>query len=90
MLIPRSSRRNVVVQQAIPRLATVFRIRDIDDSPSTPGDLVFPSLKVACVIASEDVNDTIIHAGKVLQRRRCLILAPQATSWEIQFRYNVL
>ena len=93
VLIPRSSRQIPLVQQSIPRLATVLQIRDIDDSLSTPGDLVFPSLGVSCLIFSGDRNEMdmlIARAEKVLQRRRCLILAPQDDVWEIQLRYVLL
>jgi hypothetical protein len=87
LLIPRSQRRNGILQQGLPLIASQFQIREIDESASTPGDLVFPSLGIACVVNGGSMDDILVSAGNILQRRRCLILVPQEEVWEVQMRY---
>jgi hypothetical protein len=86
LLIARSTRQMSLVREAIPRLSTRLQIRDIDDSMSVSGDLVFPTLGVACLIYTGDVDALISRSDSILKRRRILILAPQDDVWEVQFR----
>jgi hypothetical protein len=87
-LVPRSQTGNRILHDALNQLGGNVQIRQIDDSPSTPGHLVFPSLGIACVIAFGDVDDAVSLADLILQRRRrCLILAPGKDIWEIQLRW---
>jgi hypothetical protein len=86
VLIPRSQQRDAILQQALPLMMSLLQIREIDESPSTPGDLVFPSLGFACVVNGEDADDIVARAGKILQRRRCLVLVPQEEVWDVQLR----
>jgi hypothetical protein len=67
-------------------MMSLLQIREIDESASTPGDLVFPSLGIACVVNGEDADDIVARAGKILQRRRCLVLVPQEEVWDVQLR----
>ena len=89
LLIPRSQRQNLLLQQALHHLIQHFQIREIDDSPTNPGDLVFPSLGIACILVPQrgSMDDLVIRAGKILERRRCLILASQDDVWDVQLRY---
>lgn len=89
LLTPRSQRGNKLLQQTLPLLTSHFQIREIDDSPTTPGDLVFPSLGIACLVIPQrgDLNGIVNRAGTILQRRRCLMLVPQEDIWDVQLRY---
>jgi hypothetical protein len=90
LLIPQSQRQNVVLQQTLPQLSSHFQVREIQDSPSTPGDVVFPSLGIACLIIlnSEKLDEMVVCAANILQRRRrCLILVPPQEVSDVQLRY---
>jgi hypothetical protein len=91
LLTPRSQRGNELLQQTLTHLTSHFQIREIDDSPTTPGDLVFPSLGIACLVIppTGDLDSTINRAGTILQRRRCLILVAQEHVWDVQLRYHL-
>ena len=91
LLIPRSQGGNKLLQQTLPNLTSHFQIREIDDSPTTPGDLVFPSLGVACLVIPPggDWDSAIIHARTILQRRRCLMFVPEVDVWDVQLRYHI-
>ena len=91
LLIPHSQRQNVLLQQTLPHLTPHFQIREIEDSPTTPGDLVFPSLGIACLVVPDigNLDDLIIRAASVLQRRRCLIFVSQQHMSEVQLRHVV-
>jgi hypothetical protein len=89
LLIPRSQRQNVALQQTLPQLTTQFQIREIDDSVGTPGDLILPSLGIACLFPSIGLEDTAARAGVILQRRRCIILVPADEMLDFQLRYFV-
>jgi hypothetical protein len=91
LLTPHSQRQNLLLQQTLPHLTSHFQIREIQDSPTTPGDLVFPSLGIACLIVLdiENLDDLIIRAASVLQRRRCVIFVSQQNISEVQLKYFV-
>src|SRR5579859_5942489 len=84
LLVPRQ--RKIELQDTLSALASQFQIREIDESTSTPGDMIFPSLSFACVIGGEG-DDILVKAENIMQRRRCLVLVPQHQFWEIQYRY---
>jgi hypothetical protein len=89
LLIPRSQRRNVLLQQTLPHLTPNFQIREIDDSPTNPGDLVFPSLGIAGLLVPQpgNMDDMVLRAASILQRRRrCLILVSQKDMYDVQLR----
>jgi hypothetical protein len=89
LLIPKSQRQNILLQQILPQLKLHFQIREIDDSPTTPGDLVFPSLGVAClfVMSAGNFDGTVVGVRNILQRRRhCLIFVSQELMWDVQLR----
>ena len=89
LLIPRSRRENVLMRHVLAHLESHFQVREIDDSPATPGDIVFPSLGLACLVSSEsEIDDTIVRASQILQRRRCLVLVPSQDMWSVQLRYS--
>jgi len=86
LLIPRSLRTNTLFQQTLPQLTRHFQIREIDNSPTTPGDLIFPSLGTACLLCP-DLDDVISRAGNIIQRRRrCVILTSPEDVWDMQLR----
>jgi hypothetical protein len=91
LLTPRSQRGNELLQRTLTHLTSHFQIREIDDSPTTPGDLVFPSLGIACLVIPQggDLDSVINRAGSILQRRRCLILVAQEHVWDVQLRYHL-
>jgi len=91
LLIPRCHRGNELLQQALPLLTSHFQIREIDESPTTPGDLVFPSLGIACLVIPQggDLETIVLRARTILQRRRCLMLVPQEDIWNVQLRYRL-
>ena len=86
LLIPQSQRHNILLQQTLPHLTPHFKIREIQDSPTTLGDLIFPSLGVACllVLDMQNMDDMIGRAANILQRRRCLILVSQEYMFDVQ------
>lgn len=89
LLIPKSQRQNVLLLQILPQLTSHFQIREIDDSPTTPGDLIFPSLGLAClfVLNTADFDGAVVRVRSILERRRhCLVLASQELMWEVQLR----
>jgi hypothetical protein len=89
LLTPRSQRGNELLQQTLTHLTSHFQIREIDDSPTTPGDLVFPSLGIACLVIPPGGDLDFNRAGTILQRRRCLILVAQEHVWDVQLRYHL-
>ena len=90
LLIPRSLRTNVLFQQTLPELTRHFQVREIDNSPTTPGDLIFPSLGIACLLCPA-IDDVINRAGSIIQRRRrCVILTTPEDLWQVQLRYITL
>ena len=88
LLIPQSQRQNVLLAQTLPQLTSRFEIREIQDSPTTPGDLIFPSFGIACllVLDVQNMDDMIDRAACILQRRRCLILVSQQYMFDVQYR----
>ena len=64
LLIPQSQRQNVLLAQTLPQLTSRFEIREIQDSPTTPGDLIFPSFGIACllVLDVQNMDDMIDRA----------------------------
>jgi hypothetical protein len=88
LLIPQSQRQNVLLQQTVPLLTPHFKVREIQDSPTTPGDLIFPSLGISCllVLDVQNIDDIIGRAANILQRRRCLILVAQQYMFDVQLR----
>ena len=87
LLIPRHRKNEL--QETLSGLASHFQIREIDESTSTPGDMIFPSLSLACVVVGDGMRDDFLDKAKnIMQRRRCLVLVPQELFWEIQYRYT--
>ena len=88
LLIPQSQRQNVLLQQTLAHLTPHFKVREIQDSPTTPGDLIFPSLGIACILVVDvqNMDDMIGRAANILQRRRCLILVSQQYIFDVQLR----
>lgn len=94
LLIPHSQRQNILLQQSLPYLQSNFQIREIQDSPSTPGDIVFPSLGIACLFYNGEnldgegnLDDLILRVANIIQRRRCLILVTPAQQMaDVQLR----
>ena len=88
LLIAQPQRQNVLLQQTLPHLTSHFKIREIQDSPTTPGDLIFPSLGIACllVLDLQNMDDLMDRATSILQRRRCLILVSQQYMFDVQYR----
>ena len=91
ILVPRSQQENAILHSALHGLPPEFQIREIDDSPTTPGDLVFPSLGISVLLISdtESMEGKLICAENILLRRQCLMLVPQERVKEAQLRYKI-